>query len=131
MADLSAYPELMYLLNKDRMQTLTQPSQGLREMNPILGKHPSAGMVNRAIAVSALAPVVADVLVHNKKLPPWVSKLLKESMIYTERLVTNRNEEVARNQRLEGHLPIGLAYSGTVDWDTKIEQYLDRMRGRK
>jgi len=126
MADLSSYPELVYLLNKDRQQTLAQPSQGLRELNPILGQHPSAGMVNRAVAASALAPILADVAVHNKKLPPWMAQLLKDSMIYNEKLVTNRNEEVAKNPRMEGHLPIGLAYSGTADWDRTISQWLER-----
>jgi hypothetical protein len=119
----------MYLLNRDRQQTLAQPSQGLRELNPILGEHPSAGRVNTYMGAVALAPVLADVAVHNKKLPPWIAQLLKDSMIYTEKLATNRNEEVAKNPRLEGHIPIGLAYSGTADMDMTLEKIMDRMRG--
>lgn len=130
MADLSAYPELFFLLNKDRAQTRTFLRQGGRELNPFLGEYPSAGIVNRAVGAAALAPILADVLVHNRQMPPWMAQLLKDSMIYTERLATNRNEETARNPRLEGHLPIGLAYSGTADWDRDIARWLERVLGR-
>jgi hypothetical protein len=103
----------------------------LRELNPILGRHPSAGRVNTYAGAVALAPVIADILAHNRQIPSWLPRLLKDSMIYNERLVTNRNEEVARNPRLKGAMPIALAYSGTADWDRSLSAWMERILGRR
>lgn len=83
------YAKMLQLLNEDRRQTLNFHANrnGIRmsEGNPLLGKDPSPGMVNRYFIAVALIPVVFS------GLPDWVQASIAESVAMIESMTIDRN----------------------------------------
>jgi hypothetical protein len=74
------------LLAIDARQTTLAVEQGYREVNPLLGAHPSPGAINRHMAVSMLAHGLVSWLLPQRMRAPW-----QRASIAVEALVIGHN----------------------------------------
>ncbi len=95
-----------YLARDWKQTRLISRSPHLYEMNPVLGRHPSEARVNYTFFADSIFMFFAI-----RSLPePW-STSLSDSIMYTEKLVTEQNDLLFERKANPNTIPIGIVYT--------------------
>lgn len=111
------YIELIYLLNKDRQQTMRSSDTGFYEKNPLLDRHPSQNKINAYFGLLATAPLFMP-----NNLPDWLKTSILASANYTEKFVIDNNKRSLLGQPNNNGLPFGIIFKTYSDWDRPLEK---------
>lgn len=103
----SRFGQVLPYMFKDWQQTREIKNHpNMYEMNPALGKHPSDAKIDGYFALSTilLFRLVA------KLSEPWASSVA-DSIAYTERLVTEQNQDVYSKKQTGKSIPFGVVFT--------------------
>lgn len=109
------YMPMFAALNLDRQQTLTLNSRGFYEMNPLLGRHPSATRVNLYFAADIAIPLLLS------PFPDWFKTSAADTVTAWEERLIAQNTDLRPDIKSNPGWPICIVFSIRADWDRLFE----------